>query len=175
MATRTAKSRWLGTLAAAGALTLLAGCGNGTQGGTSGTSGASAKPAAGAHLVDDKGDTLYLFAADKNGKSSCDGTCAAFWPPVKAGTKVKVSGSGSASATIATITRSDGSKQLTYAGHPLYRYAGDQSAGQAKGQGKNINGGLWWMVSPKGAAITTSGGSTPTTSKSSGGGGGGWS
>lgn len=172
MATRTAKSRWLGMLAAAGALTLLAGCGSGTHGSTSGTSGASGKPAP-AHLVDAKGDTLYLFAADQNGKSSCDGSCAAFWPPVKAGTTVKVSGSGSASATIGTTTRSDGSKQLTYAGHPLYRYAGDKSAGQATGQGKNINGGLWWMVSPKGAAITTSGGSKPT--KSSGGGGGGWS
>ncbi|WP_245633650.1 hypothetical protein [Amycolatopsis jejuensis] len=53
------------------------------------------------------------------------------------------------------MTRADGSKQVTLGGHPLYRYVGDSSPGQTNGQGLDVNGGLWWMVSPDGAAITT--------------------
>lgn len=169
MTSRATMVRSLGLLAAAGAATaLVAACGGG-QAGTAPSP--TAKPAGMAHLVDSKGDTLYVFAADKGDKSSCTGSCASFWPPVKAGTRVHVSGGGKATGKVGTTTRSDGSKQLTYAGHPLYRYAGDQMPGQDKGQGKNINGGLWWIVSPSGAAITTSA-SKPATSKSSGGGGG---
>lgn len=168
MTSRATMVRSLGLLAAAGATALVAACGAGGQ--ASKASGSTTKPAGMAHLVDSRGDTLYVFAADKGDKSSCNGSCASFWPPVKAGTQVRVSGGGKATAKVGTTTRSDGSKQLTYAGHPLYRYAGDQAPGQDKGQGKNINGGLWWIVAPNGSAITATA-STPTKSKSSGGGG----
>lgn len=171
MTSRTTMVRSLGLLAAAGAASVLVAACGGAGHASKAPASSTAKPAGMAHLVDNKGDTLYVFAADKGDKSSCNGSCAAFWPPVKAGTTVQVSGGGKATGTVGTTTRSDGSRQLTYAGHPLYRYAGDTTAGQDKGQGKNINGGLWWIVSPTGTAITTSA-SKPTASKSSGGGGG---
>ena len=87
------------------------------------------------------------------------------------------------SADLGTITRSDGTKQVTYKGHPLYYYAADTSPGQVTGQGSNSFGAKWWLVAPSGAAITksASGGSSSggSSSSSSGGSsssssGGGW-
>jgi predicted lipoprotein with Yx(FWY)xxD motif len=90
-------------------------------------------------LTNAKGLTVYTFAADSPGKSSCYGSCAAYWPPV--------TGSGSAAAgipgTFATITRTDGTKQVTWNGHPLYTYVADSGPGQAHGNNLNLNGGLW--------------------------------
>jgi predicted lipoprotein with Yx(FWY)xxD motif len=91
-------------------------------------------------LTNGKGLTVYTFAADTTpGKSSCYGSCAAYWPPV--------TGSPSAAAgipgTFATITRTDGTKQVTWNGHPLYTYVGDHGSGTASGNNLNINGGLW--------------------------------
>ena len=75
------------------------------------------------------------------------------------------------SADLGTITRSDGTKQVTYKGHPLYYYISDTKAGQTTGQGSNNFGALWWLVSPSGAAITksVSGGSSSSSSSSGGG------
>jgi predicted lipoprotein with Yx(FWY)xxD motif len=64
------------------------------------------------------------------------------------------------------ITRSDGSKQATYNGHPLYTYIGDTAPGQAKGNGLNLSGGVWHEVTASGAAASSGG-----QSSSSGGGG----
>ena len=90
-------------------------------------------------LTNAKGLTVYTFAADSPGKSNCNGSCAAYWPPV--------TGSPSAAAgipgTFATITRADGTKQVTWNGHPLYTYVGDRGPGQASGNNLNLNGGLW--------------------------------
>ncbi len=90
-------------------------------------------------LTDAKGLTVYTFAADSPGKSNCTGSCAAYWPPV--------TGSPSAApgipGTFATITRADGTKQVTWNGHPLYTYVGDRGPGQASGNNLNLNGGLW--------------------------------
>ena len=74
-------------------------------------------------------------------------------------------GSG-VSGKLATITRSDGSVQATYNGHPLYTYKGDAAPGQAKGNGLNINGGVWHEVTVSGAAAAA-----PSGSASAGGGG----
>jgi len=93
-------------------------------------------------LSNAKGLTLYSFAPDTATKSTCYGSCAAYWPPV--------TGSAPASSvpgTFATIKRSDGSSQVTYNGHPLYTYVGDTTPGQAFGNGLNLNGGLWHEVS----------------------------
>ena len=164
--------RPLGVLAVLAAGMLAAACG-GNSGGTSSNGGsssggkASSTSTAVSHLTDSKGDTLYLFVADKGTTSACYGTCATYWPPVKAGTKIMVSGGGSASGMVGSTARTDGSKQATYEGHPLYLYSGDQAPGQTSGQGLNLSGGLWWMVSPSGAAITTSSGSSPSSSPSS--------
>ena len=93
-------------------------------------------------LTNAKGFTVYTFAADRPGKSNCYGSCAAYWPPV--------AGSPSAApgipGTFGTITRTDGTKQVTWNGHPLYTYVGDRGPGQAGGNNLNLNGGVWHEV-----------------------------
>jgi predicted lipoprotein with Yx(FWY)xxD motif len=195
------KTRMFGMIGVAGAAAaLLAACssGYGATGTTSanppapatsaGAAGAVATTSAdlstaqtslGTVLVDSKGRTVYLFTQDSSNppKSTCDTGCDSVWPPVTApsGTP-KVSGVDS--AKVGTVTRSDGSKQLTYNGWPLYEYQGDSAAGDVKGE--NVQGS-WFAVSSAGTKVTsagTSGGSTPSSdTQSSGGGygsGGGW-
>ena len=93
-------------------------------------------------LTNAKGFTLYSFAPDTPAVSKCYGSCAAYWPPV----------TGTAAASpglpgkVTTITRTDGSHQLTYDGHPLYTHTGDTAPGQAHGNNLNLNGGLWHDV-----------------------------
>jgi predicted lipoprotein with Yx(FWY)xxD motif len=93
-------------------------------------------------LTNAKGFTVYSFAPDTPTKSKCYGGCAAYWPPV---TGTTTAGSG-LPGKVGTITRSDGSHQLTYNGHPLYTYIGDSAPGQARGNNLNLNGGLWHEV-----------------------------
>jgi len=93
-------------------------------------------------LTDAKGLTLYWFAPDTTTKSACYGSCAAYWPPV---TGAPSAGPG-VTGTLGTITRTDGTTQATYDGHPLYTYVGDGSPGQANGNNLNLNGGLWHEV-----------------------------
>jgi predicted lipoprotein with Yx(FWY)xxD motif len=126
---------------------------------------------------------VYLFAADSMNKSNCSGACATNWPPVPAKGKLTASG-GAMASDLGSITRSDGSRQLTYKGQPLYYFAGDSGPGQTNGQGIDGFGGKWWEVAPSGAKITSSGSasapSAPASTApggSSGGSsaGGGWS
>ena len=64
---------------------------------------------------------------------------------------------GSARASdLGTITRSDGTKQVTYDGHPLYYFAGDSGSGTASGQGSDGFGAKWWLVAPSGSDVTAS-------------------
>ncbi len=93
-------------------------------------------------LTNASGLTLYWFAPDTSGKSVCYGSCAAYWPPV---TGTPSAGPG-VTGTLGTITRTGGSIQATYDGHPLYTYIGDNAPGQASGNNLNLNGGLWHDV-----------------------------
>jgi predicted lipoprotein with Yx(FWY)xxD motif len=93
-------------------------------------------------LTDAKGFTLYSFAPDTPASSKCYGSCAVYWPPV---TGTTAAGQG-LPGTVTVITRTDGSHQLTYNGHPLYTYIGDTAPGQARGNNLNLNGGLWHEV-----------------------------
>ena len=93
-------------------------------------------------LTNAKGFTLYSFAPDTPASSKCYGSCAAYWPPV---TGTTAAGQG-LPGKVATITRTGGSRQLTYNGHPLYTYIGDTAPGQARGNNINLNGGLWHEV-----------------------------
>jgi predicted lipoprotein with Yx(FWY)xxD motif len=94
-------------------------------------------------LTNSSGRTLYWFAPDTPSKSVCYGTCAAYWPPVIGN---PVAGPGVTISKIATIARTDGTIQVTYAGHPLYTYIGDTAPGQASGNDINLNGGFWHEV-----------------------------
>lgn len=151
------------SLAAVG-LALISACGSSSSGTSTGAVSSQAPQAGGnpvsarstslgTILVDSKGHTIYVFANDKANMSNCSGACAADWPPVT------VSGTAPGSVpgvpgSIGSITRSDGSHQLTVASHPLYTFSGDSSAGQTNGQGINLNGGVWTVVSPAGAPQT---------------------
>jgi predicted lipoprotein with Yx(FWY)xxD motif len=116
----------------------------------SGTAVSAQSTSLGPILVDGRGRTVYVFANDKSNVSTCDGVCAADWPPVPAPSPLSASPPG-VQAALGTATRSDGTRQLTVAGHPLYTFSGDSAAGQTKGQGITLNGGLWTVVSPAGA------------------------
>jgi predicted lipoprotein with Yx(FWY)xxD motif len=105
-------------------------------------------------VVDGTGRTLYVYDLDtaKPSKSNCNGSCATAWPPLLAGAGTpRVS--GVSASLVGTVTRSDGTKQVTLAGWPLYYYANDAKAGDATGQAV---GGIWWVVGANGQKITTS-------------------
>jgi predicted lipoprotein with Yx(FWY)xxD motif len=113
-------------------------------------------------LVDGRGRTVYVFANDKANASTCTGACAADWPAVPAPATLPTSLPGVTGA-LGMTTRSDGGHQLTVAGHPVYTFSGDSAPGQTNGQGINLNGGLWTVVSPSGAPVanpTPAGGTT---------------
>jgi predicted lipoprotein with Yx(FWY)xxD motif len=93
-------------------------------------------------LTNGKGLTLYWFAPDTPARSACTGVCAQYWPPV---TGRPAAGPG-VTGRLGAITRSDGSTQATYGGHPLYTYVADTDPGQANGNNLNLNGGLWHEV-----------------------------
>jgi predicted lipoprotein with Yx(FWY)xxD motif len=115
-------------------------------------------------LTSSTGFTLYSFAPDTPTTSKCNGTCAQNWPPLKG----PVTAAG-LTGTFGTITRSDGSTQATFDGHPLYTFAGDTAPGQNKGNGLNAAGGLWHEITTSGTAAPAPAGAA---SGSSGGGSG---
>jgi len=147
-----------------------AACSSSSPGGDGGTGASSSNPAhasgpagSGAALkiatiggvavvTNAQGFTLYSFAPDTATTSKCNGACAQIWPSVTGPATV---GQG-VTGRLGTITRSDGSKQATYDGHPLYTYAADTAPGQASGNGINVNGGVWHEVTASGAAAPAS-------------------
>jgi predicted lipoprotein with Yx(FWY)xxD motif len=127
----------------------------------------TASGANGTYLVGPSGRALYLWVADNGGKSNCSGACASAWPPLTT-TGTPTASDGAQASDLGTITRSDGTKQVTYMGHPLYYFVGDPSAGSTTGQGNNGFGAKWWLVAPSGAAITAAGSGSSSSSSSSG-------
>ena len=149
-----------------------AGAGASASGGTVIT---TAKSSAGTFLTNGSGRAVYLWVKDTGDMSNCNGACAGAWPPVTTTATATASGAAKAS-DIGTITRSDGTKQVTYDGHPLYYFSGDSGPGTASGQGSDGFGAKWWLVAPSGSAITTSASASPaSSSSSSSSAGGGWS
>ena len=103
-------------------------------------------------VTNSRGFTLYWFVPDTSTTLKCNGSCATYWPPVKG---PATAGAG-VTGTLGTITRSDGTKQATYDGHPLYTYIGDTAPGQAKGNALNLSGGLWYEMTVSGATPAAS-------------------
>lgn len=167
----------------AAALLMLAACGSGgSQGSTSGSAAGSAAAQSAAHpgkiathstslgrvLVDPRDRTLYAFAADSPHHSVCTGSCLSYWPPVPGADAAALASSG-VTAKLGVLKRTDGSSQLTANGFPMYTYAGDTAVGQTNGQGKNLSGGLWWVVAPTGKWVKGSGATSGTSGGSRGG------
>jgi predicted lipoprotein with Yx(FWY)xxD motif len=158
---------------------LVAGCGSATKGTSSSASaraqptpastGAGAPPAGGsATAVTSKANklgailaagpkrlTVYLFEGDTGSTSTCTGACAAVWPPVRTGAAPAAKGSASG-AELGVTARQDGSRQVTYHGHPLYFYARDGDLSDAYGQGVKSFGAGWYVLAPSGKKIDTS-------------------
>jgi predicted lipoprotein with Yx(FWY)xxD motif len=179
-------NRWFVPAGLAGVALIAAACGSSSTAGSapstasSSSSAASSPPAASSAalktatisgvkvITNAKGFTLYSFAPDTATKSNCNGSCATFWPPLKG----PVTAGAGVTGKLGTITRSDGSTQATYNGHPLYTYVSDTAPGQAKGNGLNLSGGVWHEVTVSGAAVPVAHSSKSSSSGSGGGGGG---
>jgi predicted lipoprotein with Yx(FWY)xxD motif len=163
--------------------TSLAACGGGDNpataastppkaaGGGTATIGLADAGSLGKILVDSSGRTLYLFQKDSGTTSTCTGPCAAAWPPLRASGKPAV-GAGLSASKVGTSPRSDGKAQITYNGHPLYRFQGDKQAGDTNGQGISAFGAAWFALSSAGDMVSGSNPSAGGGSSSSGGGGG---
>jgi len=111
----------------------------------------TAQSGLGTILVDGDGMTLYLFTNDSPGVSTCEGACLAAWPPLLGRPQA---GAGADDSLLGSLTRTDGTPQVTYNGWPLYYWAQDAAPGDTNGQGVND---VWWVVSPEGDPI----GATP--------------
>src|SRR3954469_4694699 len=140
-------------------LTLLAlvaaGCGGGGSGGGGDGGGGTVAvkdTSLGKILVDSSGRTVYLFEKDKGSTSECSGACAGAWPPLTVSGTPKA-GDGISAKLLGTTKRADGTMEVTYAGHPLYRFSGDQSAGDTNGEGSKAFGAEWYALDAKGAKV----------------------
>ena len=162
--TRSRRTTLLGGAATIAVLALvLSACSSGPQ--ASGSTGApaggeqgtveAAQSDLGQILVDSQGRTLYLFEKDTGTQSECTGACAENWPPLRA-TGGSTVGTGADASLVGTTSRSDGAAQVTYNGHPLYLYAGDQAPGDTNGEGLSAFGASWFVLSPAGDAISGS-------------------
>jgi predicted lipoprotein with Yx(FWY)xxD motif len=155
-----------GPVVVAGVALIAAGCGGGAAYGSAVTSYPSATPAAstqaktvairrtslGDVLVDAQGRTLYLFEKDRGMTSRCSGTCASIWPQLTTTSK-PTAGAGLSAVKVAVAKQPGGGREVTYAGHPLYTYAGDAKPGDTKGQGLAQFGAEWYVLSPDGHKI----------------------
>jgi predicted lipoprotein with Yx(FWY)xxD motif len=109
----------------------------------------------GAYLVGSSGRALYLWVADVGGKSVCSGACAKAWPPLTT-TGTPTAGTGVNASDLGTVMRADGTKQVTYKGHPLYYFVKDKDDGDAYGQGSTAFGAGWYVLSPNGSKVDES-------------------
>jgi predicted lipoprotein with Yx(FWY)xxD motif len=103
-------------------------------------------------VVDAHGRTLYLFEADRHGRSTCYGACAGGWPPALVKGK-PVAGQGVSASKLGTTRRHNGARQLTLGGHPLYRFVVDKKPGDTKGQDLKAFGADWYAVRGSGRKV----------------------
>ena len=103
-------------------------------------------------LFDGRGFALYAFTRDRAGRSACTGSCARAWPPYVVRMRPNA-GTGTTASLLGTIRRGNGSRQVTYAGKPLYYYVGDREPLQVLCQNVVEFGGVWLVVRPTGATV----------------------
>jgi predicted lipoprotein with Yx(FWY)xxD motif len=169
------RSTFLKFIAGAAAISLtalaLAACGGSSTGGSGNATVGLSTTGAGKVLVDSHGHTLYLFKKDSGTASNCAGACAAAWPPLRAN-GMPTAGSGAQASLVSTTKRSDGAPQVTYNGHPLYLYAGDEKPGDTHGQGLTDYGAAWYALGAAGKQVTAMSSTADGYGASSYGGGG---
>jgi predicted lipoprotein with Yx(FWY)xxD motif len=102
-------------------------------------------------LFDARRQAIYIFEKDPKGRTVCYGECAEAWPPVLSKGK-PVAGKGVDTGLLGTVKRRDGTRQVTYAGKPLYYYA-HEAPGEVRCHNVNLNGGFWWVVGPDGERL----------------------
>jgi predicted lipoprotein with Yx(FWY)xxD motif len=112
----------------------------------------TARTGLGRIIVNGSGRTLYLFEKDRRGHSACSGACAVYWPPLLTHGRPMAAG-GAKQSLLGTIRRANGARQVTYAGHPLYRYVQDTRRGQTTGEGSQLFGAGWDALTPAGKKI----------------------
>jgi predicted lipoprotein with Yx(FWY)xxD motif len=125
------------------------------------------KTSLGTILVDARGRTLYLFEKDRSGMSACTSACAQYWPALTSRATPRA-GSGVHQSMLRVIRQQNGVRQVTYAGHPLYTFAGDKSAGQTSGEGLTNFGAAWYALAASGRKVEKSQSSSSSSSSSSG-------
>jgi len=103
-------------------------------------------------IVDSRGHTLYLFEKDRRGASACSGACLVYWPPLLT-SGAPTATKGARPSLLGSIRRADGTRQVTYAGHPLYLFSGDARRGQTNGEGLKDFGAGWYVLMPSGKKI----------------------
>jgi predicted lipoprotein with Yx(FWY)xxD motif len=128
--------------------------GSAKKGRSAGTTVGVMQTALGKVLVGQGGRSLYLFVADKPGVSKLSRAGFAVWPALAA-TGAPRAGGGASGAKLGTIASVGAKRHVTYAGHPLYYFVGDQRSGSTSGQGLLEFGARWYVVSPNGNAVTT--------------------
>ena len=119
-------------------------------------------------LVDARGRTLYAFEKDTRGRSACSAACAAYWPPLISSAKPRA-GRGVRASLLGVSKRTDGKRQVTYAGHPLYTFVGDTKAGQTNGEGLNNFGATWDAVAASGRTVERAASNSGGSDQSGGG------
>ena len=120
-------------------------------------------PTLGTYLTGHTGMTLYVSTSDTPDASACTGTCATTWPPLTVTAGATISGPSDATGAFATITRSDGTIQVTYNHMPLYYNSGDSAAGNTTGQGLS---GTWFVAPVSGSVGSASPSTSPAASAS---------
>ena len=119
----------------------------------------------GSFLVDSAEMTLYVYAMDTPGASTCTGACSANWPPLLTN-GAPVSGMGATASMLGTTTRSDGTVQVTYNGWPLYHFIKDKAVGDTNGQGVKS---VWSVISPAGMPVASAAATVAPTAAAAGG------
>jgi predicted lipoprotein with Yx(FWY)xxD motif len=136
----------------AGGGTSTSSSGGGAGGGAS-TVTTMQDPTYGTILTDGQGNTLYLFETDQGTKTSCTTGCSSTWPALTV-TGQPTAGAGVDASKLGSAKQDDGSTQVTYNGHLVYRYSGDTAPGQTNGEGI---GGVWFVVSGSGDPVQAGG------------------
>jgi predicted lipoprotein with Yx(FWY)xxD motif len=105
----------------------------------------------GGHLVDSADNALYFLESNYDG-SKCDPACQEVWPPMLATGQQPAAGPGVPGEKLGVSPSGQGARHVTYNGHPLYRYAGDQGAGRTAGHGVSDRWGKWHLINKDGDA-----------------------